>query len=164
MTTILAPTRGGESSFPNQDLAIRMAKELHARLIFLYVSDVRFLPHMPVAYYRDLEEGLAGIGEFLLTMAQERAEKAGLTAEAVVRSGHFGSILKEIIRQEGVTIVLVGAPTKGTGLTSIDYLSALLKELVESFKVEIILAQEGTIMERHGPEQTGSEYVDSGQT
>jgi nucleotide-binding universal stress UspA family protein len=156
MSTILAPTRGGELSFPNQDLAIRMAKELDARLIFLYVSDVRFFQHMHVSYFRDLELDLAGMGEFLLTMAQERAEKAGYHAEGIVRSGYFGQILRELIRSEDVSIVLFGAPTEGTGATSVDYLNALFAELVTDFGVEVILADAGEIIERHKPQETQS--------
>lgn len=151
MRTLLAPTRGGEASYPNQDLAIRLAKEKGAKLVFLYISDVRFLGSLSISFVRDLERDLADMGEFLLTMAQERAEKEGYSAETVVRRGNFGQALRDVISEIGATHVLIGAPT-GTGLTDWDYLNDLTGRLVHELGVFVYVADAGEIVsERHPP-------------
>ena len=38
--TILCPTRGGQASYPNQDLAIAIAKEREVEILFLYITNV----------------------------------------------------------------------------------------------------------------------------
>jgi nucleotide-binding universal stress UspA family protein len=153
MKILLAPTRGGEASYPNQDLAIRLAKENGARLFFLYVSDVRFLGSLSVSYLEDLERNLADMGEFLLTMAQERAEKAGYSAEIVVRRGNFGAALRNVISDIGATHVLIGAPTR-TGLTDWDYLNDLTGRLVNELGVGVYIADAGKIVAERHPADT----------
>lgn len=150
MKKLLAPTRGGEGSYPNQDLAIRLSRDLEAGLVFLYVSDIRFLDSLPTAYVNDLEENLAGMGEFLLMMAQERAEKQGQTAEIVVRRGHFGQALRDVISEVGATHVLLGAPTK-TGHTTWEYLNELTGRLVHEQGVVVYVADAGEIVSERKP-------------
>ncbi len=89
MTTILCPTRGGKESQPNQDFAIQLASEQGADLLFLYVSDISFIGRAGPPIIVDIEEEIAEVGDFLLAMAQERAEKAGIHARTSVQSGNF---------------------------------------------------------------------------
>jgi hypothetical protein len=72
MTTILRPTRGGEASYPNQDRAIKLAKERDADLLLLYVANVHFLDRLAGPVIVDVETELEEMGEFLLALAQER--------------------------------------------------------------------------------------------
>jgi nucleotide-binding universal stress UspA family protein len=104
MATILCPTRGGEASYPNQDRAIAIARERNADLLFLYVTDVRFLNRLASPVLVDIETELGELGEFLLTMAQERAEKVGVHAETEVRRGVFRQAIKEITQEYPVTL------------------------------------------------------------
>ena len=117
MTIILCPTRGGEGSYPNQDKAINLSKDRQARLIFMYVYNVRFLNSITSPLLTDIEEELEELGEFLLVMAQERAEKQGVEAEAVIRHGSFRAALKEVIREYGVDVITFGAATGPEGYT-----------------------------------------------
>jgi len=140
MTTILFPTRGGQSSFPNQDKVIDLAKELGAHLIFLYVSNVEFLNTVSSAAMVDVvEDELEHMGEFLLAMAQERAEKAGWKADAVVRSGSFTAALREVIATHEVDILALGSPGSGQATTTAKYLEALKERLIKEFNLEVIL-------------------------
>ena len=89
MTTILYPTRGGQNSYPNQDLVIAMAKEQNAELIFLHVANANFMENIGYAAHLDIiEEELDRLSEFLLVMAQERAKKSG-AAKPMVCAEHI---------------------------------------------------------------------------
>ncbi len=147
MATILCPTRGGEASYPTQDFAIRLARERGADLIFLYVSDVRFLPKGSGAVVIDLEEELDEMGKFLLTMAQERAEKEGVEAGRVVRRGAFQAALLEVIEEEKVQTVVLGTPSTEDRLTTEEYLRDLAHSLREEAQVEVILVRDGKVID-----------------
>ncbi len=145
MTTILCPTRGGEKSYPTQDRAIRMAKEREANLVFLYVSDVRFLFKGSGAIVIDLEKELDEMGEFLLTMAQERADTQGVRAQKVVEHGAFREALGKVIQEHDVSAVVLGAPGDEDRLTTGEYLEQLAEHLVETHKVEVIVVEQGQV-------------------
>jgi nucleotide-binding universal stress UspA family protein len=152
MTTILYPTRGGDSTHRNQDWAFSLAKEKNARLILLYVSNVRFLDTMltPVPIERVWEE-LDELGEFLLTMAQDRADKVGVTAEKVLRHGGFRAALKEVIEEESVSTVVLGRPAQDTAITTTEYLEEVAQFLIAETGVEVYLIHEGQIVEHTQP-------------
>jgi nucleotide-binding universal stress UspA family protein len=140
MTTILFPTRGGQSSFPNQDRVIALAKERDAHLIFLYVSNVEFLGSVSSAALVDVvQDELEHMGEFLLAMAQERADKAGWKADAVVRSGSFTDALRDVIKNYDVDVLVLGAPGGGHAVTTENFLNDLKDEMVAEFDLEVIL-------------------------
>lgn len=148
MKTILNPTRGGPASQPNQDFAIELAKERNADLIFLYVSNVRFLNRVASPVLVDIEEELDEMGEFMLAMAQERAEKAGVPTRTMVRRGGFRQVLQKIIEEEQVQTVILGSPTQETGITTRDYLQDLTDLLrTETALGEMIIVREGEIVE-----------------
>ena len=148
MSTILCPTRGGKASIPNQDRAIILAQEQGADLIFLYVSDVHFLDHLrrPVAV-EDVERRLDEIGEFVLVMAKERAEKAGLNAEALVRRGSFSQAIDEVIRANDVSMVVLGSGSQGTGITTPEYRRDLADYLVSEYGVEVVISAVGEVIQ-----------------
>jgi nucleotide-binding universal stress UspA family protein len=144
--TLLCPTRGGEASYPNQDQAIALAKERDAHLIFLYVSNVHFLDLTAAPKVFDIEAELDEMGDFLLAMAQERAAKAGLEADAIVRRGEFRETLKEVIEEHQVTTVVLGAAGKETGVLTEEYIDALSEELCHETGTEFIVVHQGEIV------------------
>jgi nucleotide-binding universal stress UspA family protein len=150
MKTILYPTRGGPASYPNQDEAIAIAKERGARLLFFHVTDIRFLNQMASPLLVDVEKEMDEMAAFMLTMAQERAEKAGVAASYVVGRGMFRQALKEVIQEHEVSLLLLGAPHGDTGLTTLDYLQALAQELVSELTIEAIVFQRGTVIAHYG--------------
>ncbi len=151
MTTILCPTRGGQSSFPNQDRAIAIARERGVELLFLYVSNIRFLNGLASPLLVDIETELDEMGEFMLAMAQERAGKAGVRAKTVVRRGVFRQALAEVIREYQVSAVVLGSAVKETGLTTPDYLKELIRSILTETDIEVILIHQGEIIERRQP-------------
>jgi nucleotide-binding universal stress UspA family protein len=151
MQKILAPTRGGEASYPNQDKVIALAKERGDELVFLYITDISFLDHHSAPVLFDLEEELDEMGAFLLAMAQERAAKVGVNAQAIVRRGNFNDVLKEVITELGMCCVVLGSPETDTGMTTIEYLRELAEDLADTLQSETIVLEKGEIVFQHGP-------------
>lgn len=152
MPIILRPTRGGEASYPNQDRSIAIAKERGASLLFLYVANVRFLDSFASPLLVDVETELEGMGEFLLCMAQERAEQAGVHAETVVLRGEFREALEEVIRKhEEINTLVIGTSAGETGVTPPGYLEDLIQWVLDEFGIEVVVVHEGEIVEQHVP-------------
>lgn len=151
MPGILSPTRGGEASYPNQDRAIQLAKERQVPLHFLYVADARFIhkPSGPITI--DLEQELGEMGEFLLTMAQERAEEQGIEAAAHLRRGAFREAMADVIQEQAITTVVLGSPSGATRITSEEYLEVVTEFLVEEQGVEVFVVHDGRIVMHRGP-------------
>lgn len=150
MTTILCPTRGGESSIANQMYAIELAKEQGASLIFLYVTDVHFLDRVASPLLIDIEEELDELGEFMLAMAQERAEAAGVRARTVVRRGAFRDAVESVVREHAVSTMVLGSATEGTGVTTHDLLEGLSQAIIAATGIEVILLHNGEVRARFG--------------
>ncbi len=111
MGKILCATRGGEASYRAQDAAIALARERGDELVFLYVADVRFLDKTERAVRPDVViVEMEKMGEFLLAMAQERAQKRGVTAHYILRRGDLREQLKQAAREPDITLVVLGRP------------------------------------------------------
>lgn len=152
MAVILCPTRGGESSVPNQLRAVALAKERRDDLIFLYISDVHFLDRMSGPVLVNISKELDEMGEFLLAMAVERASDHGIEAGSVVMHGDFRECLLKIIRERAVSTVIIGQSTRGTGITTEAYI-ADLAALLTSLGVEMLVADDGEVVAMYGPEK-----------
>ena len=150
MSLILCPTRGGQSSIPNQQWAISLAKERNAELAFLYISNVRFLDHTSGPLIVDISDKLDEMGEFLLAMAQERAAQAGITAQTIVRQGEFQEALTAVIQELGADTVVIGQAARGTGITTDSYL-AVLAESVKNTGAELFVVDEGQVVHLDSP-------------
>lgn len=148
---ILAPTRGGEPSYPNQDKAISLAKEHGAELHFLYITDISFLDRLASPVLVDIEEELDEMGGFMLAMAQERAAQQGVEAKAVVRRGHFKDVLVGVAAELGVDSVIMGSPATGDAHTTFEVIKKVAEELADELHVGVILLSKGEIVyERAG--------------
>ncbi len=136
MGKILCATRGGEASYRTQDAAIALAQERGDELVFLYVADVKFLGKTARAVRPDVVMAeMEKMGEFLLAVAQERAQQQGVAASYVLRHGELRDELKAAAREEEVDLVVLGRPA-GTG-------SAFVPADLEAFAAEI-KAETGT--------------------
>lgn len=148
MKTILYPTRGGQTSYLNQDAVIEFAKEENAKLIFLYVSNVQFLEKLGhVRHGNVVEEELEDLGEFLLTMACERARKADWKAEACVRQGAFLEAVNEVIQEKQVDTLIIGAPGSTHAVTTMSFLQNLIQSIKEIHHIEILVIQDGELID-----------------
>ena len=151
MKTILCTTRGGEASYPNQDRAIQLAKEDRSRLIFLHVTNVQFLDHMASPLLVDIESELMHMAEFVLAMAQERAENAGLETKTVCKSGDLRQALFEVIHEFDVQTVVLGSPAGEKAITTQPYLQELIQSLMETTGVDVVVVYNGEVIEHYSP-------------
>jgi nucleotide-binding universal stress UspA family protein len=142
---ILCPTRGGKASYANQDRAIALAKERDSDLLFLYVSNVKFLGLTSLPFIVDIETELDEMGEFILIMAQERADKAGVHAEITVERGVFDKVLKAVIQEQQISTVVLGSSKEGTGITTEEYVQKLGETISQELGVEFIVLKDGEI-------------------
>jgi nucleotide-binding universal stress UspA family protein len=140
MGTILCATRGGKDSLPAQDAAVALAKEQGKRLLFVYVADTRFLDRTERAVRPDVVgQEMVRMGEFLLTMARERAEEAGVYAGIRVRQGDFGPELEEVIRQEYADVLILGRPAGEESAFKLAALEELAAKIEETTGIEVRL-------------------------
>lgn len=152
MSLILYPTRGADPTHRNQKFVIDMARERGADLLFLYVADVQFLEHFASPVRADIVQAeLEELGEFLLVMAQERAEKAAVHAGIEVRHGTFSHALQDAIEEHDVTTVVLGRPVEDTGITTVEYLTNLAQFLLTDAGVEVFVVHAGEVVEHHKP-------------
>ena len=137
MGKILCATRGGEASYRTQDTAIARAQERGDSLVFLYVVDTHFLDRTERAVRPDVvAEEMARMGQFLLTMAQERARAQGVEAEVRIRRGEVLEELKAAAREEGVDLVILGRPGDEESTFRQTDLESLAREIEEETGVE----------------------------
>jgi nucleotide-binding universal stress UspA family protein len=154
VANILYPTRGGDNTYRNQDRVIDLVREQKAKLLLLYVSSVRFLDRFASPVPVDLVKSqLDEMGEFLLAMAQERAEKQSVKAETMVKRGAFLEVLREVIEEHEINVVILGRPTTETALTTTEYISEVAQFLAAKRGVEVLVVDEGEIVERYQPGQ-----------
>lgn len=151
MKTILCPTRGGERSYPNQDWAITLAKAQGADLVFLYINDVQFLNQVAAPVLIDLASDLDEMGEFLLTMAKERAEEMGVEAKTIVKRGVFEEVLREVIPELEIDTLVLGSSEEDKGHTTHKFLREFSETLANELDVEVIVLSEGKVMETVRP-------------
>lgn len=151
MATILSPTRGGKLSYLNQDRAIAFAKEREAKLIFLYVCDVQFDHQVTEDTLADVEAELEDMGQFLLSMAQDRAAEEGLEAEALVRSGNFREVLDSVIKENEVDTLILGTSQEENSHTTPVFLRELSADLAKKYSLEVILLRAGELLETISP-------------
>jgi nucleotide-binding universal stress UspA family protein len=129
---ILCPTRGGEASYCTQDAAIALAKERGDELVFLYIVDTSFLNRTSHAVRPDVvADEMARMGEFLLTMAQDRAAAQGVKAELLIRQGNFREELTKVIEEEQADTLILGEPGGEESAFRLDTLQELATEVVE---------------------------------
>jgi nucleotide-binding universal stress UspA family protein len=131
MGKILCATRGGEASYRAQDAAIALAQERNDELLFLYVVDIEFLKSAARAVRPDVVTAeMEKMGEFLLAMAQERAQKQGVPASFILRHGDLRKELMAVASQQpDVTAVVLGRPAGAE--------SAFVPASLEAFAAEI---------------------------
>ena len=152
MPVVLCPTRGGQSSVPNQEWAVTLAQEQEATLIFLYVSSVSFLNRAAAPVLVDLSHELDELGEFVLEMAKERAATRGVKALSIVRQGEFRQTLTEVIQENDVDTVVIGKSRMKTGVTSDEYLQDVADSLL-IMGVTVFVVDEGRVVNRFPPSE-----------
>ena len=86
------------------------------------------------------------MGDFLLAMAKERAQKAGVKARSTVRSGVFSQVLREVIDEYPLDTIVLGSSGARTGHVTTEYLCQLAKDLGSATGIEVIILFEGEVV------------------
>jgi len=147
MGKILCATRGGAESYRTQDAVIELAKAQDDDVIFLYVVDLDFLDYTAHAVRPDVvAKEMAGLGEFLLAMAAEKAAAQGIEAKTVVKNGRLADALRETALEEDVTLVACGCPTGSSSRFREDALERLLASITAETGIETRVIQLATGM------------------
>lgn len=110
---IICATRGGEGSRAAQLEAIRAARAQDERLTFLYVVDQAQIDGHDELLKGAVRAEVNWLGRVLLQIARQRAERAGLEAEVVIREGAVKEEIEAFLRQSDASLLLLGAP-RGT--------------------------------------------------
>jgi len=148
MNTILFPTRGGQTSYSNQDAVIALAKQWDAQLIFLHISNVHFLEKLGhVRHTKIVQNELEDMAEFLLAMACERAEKGGWKAKMVLRQGAFREAVHNVIIEHQVDVLVIGAPGSSHAVTTTEFLKSLIHEIRETHQIKVLIVQDGHMID-----------------
>lgn len=113
MRRIVCATQGGEASRRTQERAIDLAKEQGAELIFLYVVDPSFVGPVDDSLAEAVKDETARLGRALLRIAQGRARKQGLTAQAIVAHGPVPPSIKDYLCQVKASTLVIGTPRTG---------------------------------------------------
>jgi nucleotide-binding universal stress UspA family protein len=137
MGTILCATRGGEASYGTQDAVIALAKQQSDALVFLYVVDVGFLDQTSAPMVIDVESRLDKLGGFQLKMAQERAAKQNVVAQAIVRRGQLRAELESVAHEIGATLIVFGRPLQPTAFFDETALQEFVADLQAETGIEV---------------------------
>ena len=137
MGKILCATRGGEASYRTQDAVIALAKEQGDAVVFLYVVDTEFISKTERAVRPDVvATEMENMGEFLLTMACERAEKQGVEAHYCLKRGQLAEALKEAAVEQEVTLVALGQPAGEQSRFQLASLEKLAADITAETEIE----------------------------
>jgi nucleotide-binding universal stress UspA family protein len=110
---IICATRGGEGSRAAQQAAVNHAREIGARLEFVFVVDEMQIAGIDNVLRPALRKELLWIGRALVELAARRGRLAGVPAEIVVLEGVLREQLIAYLREHHVDTMYVGAP-RGT--------------------------------------------------
>jgi nucleotide-binding universal stress UspA family protein len=143
---IVCATRGGHTSEAAQDLAIRLAQENDEELVFLYVADTGVLARTSDRRPHEIAHDLTRLGEFILTIAQERAEAAGVRhVRWEVRLGSMRQEVRKYIEEAGADKLVLGRPVSqgGAQVFSPSGLVNFAAELQAQTGVEVFMPESG---------------------
>ncbi len=111
MSGIVCAIRGGASSQPTINQAIRTAIETNLPIYFLYVLNLDFLNKGSQSRTQTINEEMQELGEFILLAAQSQAARQGVTAEGVIRQRDVvGDEIIALCRELKADYVILGRP------------------------------------------------------
>lgn len=111
MGIIVCATGNGVQSRNVQAAAIELARAQRKRLVFLHVVDLRQLGDLEEALRPAAQAELAWLGEAMLRLAQDRADRRGVAAGGQILHGNVCDALESYLRDHAVDQLLLGAAT-----------------------------------------------------
>ena len=141
MGSIVCATRGGEASRRTQEMAITLARERGAPLIFFFVVDTNFARPANRALADALVDELERLGRRLLCIARARARDQGISTDIVVRHGTVRHTIEDFLREVNASTLVLGAPGTGSEKTAFSpgEIPRFVQAIGASTGVEVIL-------------------------
>jgi len=137
---ILCATRGGEVSYHTQDAAIKLAKQRNDELVFLFIADIGFLDKTERAVRPDVvKQEMKYMGEFLLSMAQERARAQGVQAQVLIRYGKVRQQLIAAVQREVADMLILGRPAEKDSAFPLATLERLATEIENVTEARVVI-------------------------
>ncbi|MCA9960435.1 MAG: universal stress protein [Chloroflexota bacterium] len=111
MSGIVCAIRGGASSQPTIDQAIRTAVATDLPVYFLYVLNLDFLKKGSQSRTQTISAEMRELGEFILLAAQAQAEQQGVSAQGIIREGDVvGDEIIGLCHELTADYVILGRP------------------------------------------------------
>lgn len=142
MAGIVCAIRGGPESQASIHRAIRLAQETSEPLHFLYVINVEFLTQTNIGQAHLVAEELRQMGEFILLLAQSKAEEQGVKAHVEIRQGDVLEQVFALCQELDATYVVLGRPKPGGegGVLSNDHLERFTGRIGLYTRAKVVLA------------------------
>jgi nucleotide-binding universal stress UspA family protein len=125
-----------------QGMAIHLAKENNAELIFLYVADPSFAGSIDDEKRAVLTDELAKLGEVLLHLAQKRASVHGVKAETVVHHGKVQERIESYLRESKASTLVIGSPEHSSNPNAFtsEELNRFASDIEQATGVRVVIA------------------------
>jgi nucleotide-binding universal stress UspA family protein len=144
MPGILCAIRGGPSSQPTIEASIRLAKETHQTIYFLYVVNLDFLTHTSSSKTNQISQEIAEMGEFILLSTLEQATDEGVKAESIIREGNVMDEIIACCEEFKPSFVILGRPLEDQedNLLTMERLQAFAEKIEEACLADVIYTPE----------------------
>jgi nucleotide-binding universal stress UspA family protein len=103
------------------------------------VIDTHFLDKTAAPIVVDVGNQLHNMGEFLLAMARERAERQGVSVQSICRPGRVRDEIKAVAREEQVDIVVLGKPSGEADAFAMEELKAFAAEIEAETDSQVVI-------------------------
>lgn len=110
MSGIVCAVRGGPHSQPTIERAIALAAEMDLPLVFLYVVNLEFLEMTATSRTHTISKEMMQMGEFILMMAQSRAEANHIEVQTQIRHGRVAEEISDLCHEIDADYLVIGRP------------------------------------------------------
>jgi nucleotide-binding universal stress UspA family protein len=141
MGLIVCATRGGEAGRRTQERAVALAKERGDELVFLCVFDPAFAGDLSPALSAAVVQEQQWLGRTLMNVAQSRARKQGVDADAVVRRGPVVESIGDFVRESCASTLVIGKPKVDSALSTLrlDNVQSCADQMVDQTGIEVLV-------------------------
>ena len=137
--SILAPIDGSASSKAAIELAVQLAKEAGAKLIFCHAVHIPRPAHDAGGFAREqiMEEETTAAHE-ILEAARKQAADAGIEAKAVMVGDRVGDAILDAAKEHGADVIVMG--THGHSAIRRAILGSTTAEVISRAAVPVMVA------------------------
>jgi len=142
---IVCATRGGKASKRTEERAIEIAKITGSKLIFLHVvnTDLDFLKSSTGKIVIDtVLDDLRECGRLILSMAQDKATKTGVSAKVEMVEGIISEQIEDFLKKHKDINLLVMGCTTEEGKSSVGKARELAERIRKDLGIDVLLLED----------------------